>query len=557
MHIYNNLIPLESLIQKDGKGDAVTSSILEGHIQRAFTQTDRRQPHLSRVIAEQLEVFIKSMKSRLWVNVESPYVDKVYRDSYYHYYASKLGSYSKDCIRLSFFDVTVSEADFYNPTPEIREYLQNHYLGFLVIRPTPQNPIGRNVLSPRAFDIQAVEVCQTAFPTTVNGIKLVAVGFPHSAQDVETVTCSQTTLWAVTEYFSHRYAEYRPILPSTIVEQLKEWLVERNLPAPGLSVEQLSYALKQVGFAPRIYHRDEYDKKPTDDMTAEQRTKLQNDFERLLSCYVESGIPVIVAVSDQANNGHATVCIGHQQDKSSTLNKLKLDKAAHFEELEGEKMTVRFFDLDQAPRNFVFIDDNHPPYKSAQLTTPTRYYAKPKAPKSGRAGFDGQTGEITAFVVPLYRKVYLDAYEAKLYVRRLLVSNLLKLKANAEMCLRLFLTSSRSYKDVVVSDELLPADIRQFIIRTSLPKLIWVAELTNAKLASHNQVFGVILLDATEADTDDHNALVMAVMPEIIINFAAPNKEDQFTPVGEGLGPFSQYTNNLNQDSRFYVKPIQ
>jgi hypothetical protein len=532
---------------------------VQKHIVRVFADTSRQQPYLAESITDSLAGFIDTMRTDLWVNVESPYVDKVYRDSYYQYYATKLGSFSKDCIRLSFFAKKVEPERFRNPTVQNRDWLQKQYLGFLVIRPTPQNPIGRNVLSPsafRAFDPLQLRVCQAQLPTTVNGVKLRARGFPHSAQDVETVTCAQTTLWATMEYFSHRYAEYRPVLPSTIVQQLSDLLVQRNLPAPGLSVDQLSFLLKQNGFAPRIYEREEYDYEPrADDSGAASLplTPAQRDFDALLSCYVESGIPVLVAVRDNDDNGHAMLCIGHTTEVVDTANSIRLDKVVGYKQLACKKKKpidnekrFRLFDLDQIPRQFVFIDDNQPPYTRAPLTKPTAHYPTDAGVKGRPRLFDGSTGRIVAFVVPLYRKVYLEAFEAKQCVQQVLASDLLGLDDGIDIDLRLFLTSSRSYKDKVLADTLLSDDIRQTVMRVSLPKLIWVAELSNPVLIAKNQVFGVILLDATEADIEDQNALIFAVAPRFVINFAAPNSDQQVVPLGVAIGPFGRYTSNLN-----------
>ena len=44
------------------------------------------------------------MRDDLLVVKESNYVDRAYRDSYYDYYSTKLRSYNRNCVRLSFFD---------------------------------------------------------------------------------------------------------------------------------------------------------------------------------------------------------------------------------------------------------------------------------------------------------------------------------------------------------------------------------------------------------------------------------------------------------------------
>jgi len=47
--------------------------------------------------------FINDLRADLWCYADFPYVDKVYRDSYYFYFASKLDNFSRDCLRIGFF----------------------------------------------------------------------------------------------------------------------------------------------------------------------------------------------------------------------------------------------------------------------------------------------------------------------------------------------------------------------------------------------------------------------------------------------------------------------
>lgn len=44
------------------------------------------------------------MRPELKMVVESDYVDKVYRDSYYSYFSTKLKDYGRNCLRISFFE---------------------------------------------------------------------------------------------------------------------------------------------------------------------------------------------------------------------------------------------------------------------------------------------------------------------------------------------------------------------------------------------------------------------------------------------------------------------
>ena len=60
-------------------------------------------------IKEQLQ----TLRPELMMVVETDYVDAVYRNSYYAYFATKLKSYRRYCIRISFFEPCFSSASEY------------------------------------------------------------------------------------------------------------------------------------------------------------------------------------------------------------------------------------------------------------------------------------------------------------------------------------------------------------------------------------------------------------------------------------------------------------
>lgn len=59
---------------------------------------DRAQLLITKEVMRHLKRFRDDTK----IVIERNYVDKVYRDSYYTYYASKRTSYGRDAIKLSF-----------------------------------------------------------------------------------------------------------------------------------------------------------------------------------------------------------------------------------------------------------------------------------------------------------------------------------------------------------------------------------------------------------------------------------------------------------------------
>jgi hypothetical protein len=240
---------------------------------------------------------------------ETNYVDKVYRDSYYTYYSSKLVPYKRDCVRISIFEGEVKEEYFTDNN--YLSVIQKNYRGFIILRPTEPQIIGRSIISPMALKNNGFLSCSAKINTTVNSIKVRVDGFPHSSQDSETISCAETTLWAIMEYFGNKYPEYKPVLPSTIIKSLNKVSFERQVPSKGLNIQQMSFALKEFGFGTRIYSLGSYN----------------NDFKRLLSTYIESGIPIIIAIDNRHKGGgigHALLCIGRQKIEDENIERIRV-----------------------------------------------------------------------------------------------------------------------------------------------------------------------------------------------------------------------------------------
>lgn len=452
---------------------------------------------------------IDKLKADCYILAEVPYIDKVYRDSYYHYYSSKLSCYKRDTIRLSFFSNEIKDEDFRNVNDIDR--IKEHYLGFIIIRPTEPHLIGRSVLSPKGLLSNGFKICKTKFQTTANSVKFEIDGFPHSSQDTETISCAETTLWALMEYFGSKYPEYKPVLPSEIIKVLKQVSSERQIPSKGLNIQQMSFALKEFGFGTKIYSRQQY----------------SNSFENLLSCYIESGIPVIVAMENRpvGNIGHALLCIGHENlkdkdiDNVSEINNLDAN-------LSGIKTTknVNFSDYDDITRSFVFIDDNRPAYQIANLNQPAIHYPS----------LQWHSCKFTYFIVPLYPKIYLEAYEAKSFFTRFLLQGAKPIKDNSDIIIRCFLASGRSFKDSIARNATMQGDLKELILETSMPKFVWVAELTDKTLLKSKEAKGLIIIDATEANLIFNKPLIFAAYDDSVICF------------DQNLGKLENYTLSLH-----------
>ncbi|MGX5688333.1 hypothetical protein [Arcticibacter tournemirensis] len=448
--------------------------------------------------------YIKDFHDSLWFVIEHPYVDKFYRDTYYHYYSSKLGDYSRDSIKVSAFKEEVKSEQFRDAAST--DFLKEHYLGFFTIRPTFPSVIGRSVLAPQVFQHHNFICCKTGFNVTADGVKFVAAGFPHSSQDAETISCAETTIWSIVEYFSHKYPIYKPVLPSDINSAINRYSVERLIPSKGLSATLISYALKEFGFAVKIYARKSYG----------------SNFDPILKTYIESGIPVVGAMSNNLGIGHAFNIIGRELPSHAAIDNIQVTEVAN-----GGNLNIS--DYYSMPLNYVFIDDNYPPYQLTTINNPSGYYTNPK----------WQGCEISMFIAPLYPKIYLEADTARKlansFVKQFKTLNLL---TRSDVVTKTFLTSSRSYKEYVALKSGLGSDAQELLISTSLPKFIWVTELSDKDHLKQDRCFGVIILDATEPRQEG----VVATLLEgkyLSYDFS------KFNIIDIPLQPFFVYNSNL------------
>lgn len=475
---------------------------------------------------QSLWFFIDALVDDVWLYVETDYVDKVYRDSYYRYYASKANVYVRNCIKISFFH-DLSEPLTCELDPSKYEYYQKSYGGFIVLRPTLPAIIGRNAISPAILKRRNFVACLANIQSTVDGLRFSLNAFPASSQDEETITCAETTMWSMMEYFGNKYPEYSPTLPSNILSILEDRSFERQLPSEGLSYDMLSYLAKKYGFGPRIYHRDGF----------------EEETHNIFSCLIESGIPLVVALGNTAYVaekeqshervvpiGHAVLCIGHENLSEKHIDSLR-NKAKELCVADTFLM-----DYDDIEKHFVFIDDNFPPYQLDCLGKPAARYSR------CRDGADWMHCEIEHFVVPFYKKIYIEAFVVKKLVKMLIESSFFADLHGTGITLRTFLCSTRSYRDYVKRSDMTD-EMKQEILSVFLPKFIWVAEISTLdKLKAHRGA-ALLIIDATEVKIEDYAPVLLGL-----------HNNKALIRVSRGLGEkptrtndFAMYSNNLKE----------
>ncbi len=475
---------------------------LESYLYNFYQITDFNISESISVVNNRL---IGNLKDEVSFFLEYPYVDKMYRDTYYHYYASKNNEYDKNSIRISIFLPPFTENDIFNS-----ESIEANYLGFFTIRPTFPDVLGRNIISPLAFKgVDNVSICNSAYSTTFNSLKTQVLAFPHASQDSEAITCAETTIWSIVAYFSNKYNDYRPLLPHQIHEILKELTVERQIPSKGLTAQQISFALKKVGFGVKVYNKSMYG----------------IEFDSILKTYVDSGIPIVAIVNNSKGICHAFNIIGKRNYTEEALWDIRAI------DLRGDG-TVLLRDISDAEVEYVFIDDNCSPYRICNVISPCGHY--------GVEGWDECL--ITDIIVPLYPKIYMDAGQAKkLSVHFIKLCNFAFL--NREIYIKTFLCSSRTYKDYLFKLDNLSIEIKKILLSLSMPKFIWITEIYDSSQVVEKKVEGIIILDATEPNKV--HIIGSIIEEKLIIKSLKADKFFDLNLMGLSIEGFSAFNDNL------------
>ena len=105
---------------------------------------------------------------------------------------------------------------------------------------------------------------------------------------------------------------------------------------------------------------------------------------------------------------------------------------------------------------------------------------------------------------------------------------------------RLLLTSSKSFKYRVAQNNNMNLFLRKQLLALTMPKFIWVCELSNKDLMTSESANGLILLDATGKDS--FSSIIFLYYPGQKIYVTL---EGEITISKIDYGEFSIYKNNL------------
>lgn len=465
------------------------------------------------IIMNTLDVHWRKLRPELTVVIETEYVDRVYRDCFYSYYSTKLERYERNCIRLSLFNPSITAYSEFDSDYAVK--LQDAYLGFIIVRPLINSCIGRNVISPKAEkNCEELAIREAEVKSSCMGYKLKVSGFPHSSQDGEMMTCAETTIWTMMEYFGNKYPIYTPTLPSIISELSESMSFERTIPSEGLYYDQISKILKHHGLGCVVYEES------------------NPRFKELFTCYVESGFPLAVCLLDNNDTeGHAIVCVGRKNIPKEKILDVPAVKIG-----EEDDFKLKFWNdtIDE----FVFNDDNMPCYQIAKFDEPVKHYEDD----------EWKNVKITHFIVPLHRKIYIDA-ETAIDAANNLLAYVIKVPSGSVV--RTFLTSSRSYKDYVAKNPDFLQDEKMRLLTLDMAKFIWVTEYADIDSFCDEKANGIILMDATGRSRANDVSSIILYQKDTSAMVYDQKKKMHYEYKAVMATRFKSFKNNLKQEEKF------
>lgn len=432
---------------------------------------------------------------------EDVYLDRDHSDDFLNFYARSFSMYSKYCRRYHFFHSNICPHVDCGNLISFGVYLQTlspeQYLGFVVVRPLSQAPIGRTILRAREDTGYDSITVRASYEVNLLGARLAVMGVPFIEQDSVVGSCAQVSLWIASRHFHQKFRH--PWFSLSDITRLAGTPTEAahvaTLPegSDGLSYTGLIRALKAMGFQPFLKLLPGVVGVPSSENVRQahglQQAARTVEPMRFMARYVDSGLPVIVGFVDQRDRawGHTVTVIGQH------LRPSEIPGVAP--EARSRPDAVSRKDLDALPRLgdycswFLGHDDVRGPYRrmwqEANSDEYREYYDINKAlgfllvPMPAKVNTSAEMAEVVSLDA-LYQ--YISRWPDVIKERSPGSSELMDSFANfyrsvveRKILIRTYLTTGSSYKQRVLRSSM-NEQLRLVILGQDLPRMVYVTE---------------------------------------------------------------------------------
>ena len=453
---------------------------------------------------------VKLLKSQVTkaakaVLVEHGYVDKDYRSTFYNFYATKGRRYRSDCVRLHFFDGTVRYDEERTDIACNDGRPQDHYFGYIVLRPTIVATLGRSVLSPDIRLGARGRAIQSVHYVHLLGHLLPVWGFPSMAQHVDIAVCAHVSCWAILRYYSETYPQHREYLVHDITKLVAPFDPGGLVPALGFNVLGAERVFQAAGCFPVLVGK---------------HSSSEGEFYSQFLAYLESGFPLFVAMNSQR---HAVVVVGYSWRKSAVA--------------PGPSSSCHVWGQVEA---LLTVDDNLLPYESV-----------PSDSARKQAGSSAYTAKsFDAFIVALPDKIYYPADAIDKWSQRVAGWLVRLWKGNDELVKfrRYFITTvSELRKHARDNHTYLGNNLVGLMMQLDTAQFVWVIEYCSVEQWERGTVAARAIVDATASHTDPVPMWLLHD-DDVALVFDRSTAEKRIEPINlnrTGLGPLPRIELNL------------
>ena len=424
--------------------------------------------------------------------VEYNYNDKDYRSTYYSYYAKKGYRYEINCVRLHFFDDAVKLNGW-----DLRfEKGPSSYFGYMVLRPTKLNTIGRTVISPGAVRGFHGHLIEADHKVHLLGHRLLVKGFPYMSQHSDISVCAHAACWAILRHNSERFSRYAEFLTYDITRMAHEIDPGGLLPSNGLHVGHAERIFAEAGTYPMLILKD--DTEP-------------GAFRRQLFAYIESGFPLFAEIEKEQ---HAVAIIGYGPGVGHTTK----PAPCHF---HSDRM-----------QSLIVMDDNFFPYHEVTATD--------------AQGYGWQ--DFSAFIVPLPDKVYYPADAVDERAMLLATEPYFGFDHSAlgSPTVRYFLTTAAHLRKFTHQHRSqFDPELAGAVMELSLPQFVWIIEIASDEQARNGQIQTRAIIDATASPYEDVPVFLMYDKQRAYYCDRGGNREPIYVDLKSPNAPLSKMPGNL------------
>jgi hypothetical protein len=315
------------------------------------------------------------------VIVEEPnYFDRDYLSEYANFYSTSAEGYENVCRRLHIFsDASIDRGSLISLAmgeSEAKNKFQQSYLGFVVIRPIPQAPLGRTVVKwyPDEFpDTPRVTTPSRSYKTHLLGTELQIQGLAWQQQDTGVGACATIGIW--TMLHSSAFDDHHAIPTTAEITRSAHKtasLGARVFPSSGLTIYQICEAIKEQNLSPLVVDGDI--KLPNFPIPITEGFSTER-FASSCAAFIRSGYPVLL-IGKISAGGHAVVAVGFRSSLPTKIPAGHIalqDKNINYIYLHDDNLgpSVRFSVQTNSSSGVVELHTDPPPPKGKRINHPS------------------------------------------------------------------------------------------------------------------------------------------------------------------------------------------